>query len=357
MKSVRSIRGYFARRPDPYAGGDLQNAERLASILFSFLTVLIAVTLALRPPTEPLGGAGWAIALPIVAGGMVLIVALRHRLFTSWTALLVIGYVTVASIAVLQWLGGGDDDPYAHLLLVPVFFVAALHPPQRILGFLIFLAAAMALPLAYGGLSGNEADAMVLTFVIFAGLSLAMNVTMTAIRGQRVAHRAEEAAAREEARLDMLTGLSNRRAFDEVLGREVRNARRLELPLSVAMIDIENFKEVNDRWSYTEGDRCLRELGASLRNALRDPDYCFRWGGDEFAVILPGTPATDTEALAQRLSSEVSDTCRRPDDEPIRIRFAVAELADDQSPAELVRMAGLALTSARAQTTNATSSA
>jgi diguanylate cyclase (GGDEF)-like protein len=356
MNSVRSIRGYFARRPDPYAGGDLQNAERLASILFSFLTVLTAVTLALRPPTDPLGGAGWAIALPIVAGGVALVLALRRRLFTSWTALLAIGYVTVASIAALQWLGGGGDDPYGHLLLAPVFFVAALQPPRRILGFLIFLAAAMALPLLYGGLGADEADALIVTFVIFAGLSLAMNVTMTAIRGQRVTHRAEEAAARQEARLDMLTGLYNRRAFDEALGREVKNARRLELPLSVAMIDIENFKEVNDRWSYTEGDRCLRELGVALRDALRDPDYCFRWGGDEFALILPGTPSADTEALAERLSSEVSATCRRPDDEPIRIRFAVAQLVDDQSPAELVRMAGLALTSARAQTTNATSS-
>jgi len=141
---------------------------------------------------------------------------------------------------------------------------------------------------------------------------------------------------------------------------EVARARRLELPLSVAMVDIENFKEVNDRWSYAEGDRCLGEVASALRENLRQPDFCFRWGGDEFALILSGTPVDETSPIAERLTAQVSGTCKRPDDSQIRIRFAAAELREGMSPRELTEAAGLALTAAKLdddQPTTATSSA
>jgi diguanylate cyclase (GGDEF)-like protein len=172
-------------------------------------------------------------------------------------------------------------------------------------------------------------------------------VPMSAIRAQRLAHAADEAAAREEARLDALTGLHNRRAFNEALADEMKLARRLDIPLSVAMIDIVNFKEVNDRWSPTEGDRCLREVAAALGDALRDPDQVFRWGGDEFALILTGTAASSAGALRERLSLVVSSACMRPDEGPIAIRFAVAEVQGDETPEEVVEMAGLAMTAAK----------
>jgi GGDEF domain-containing protein len=96
-----------------------------------------------------------------------------------------------------------------------------------------------------------------------------------------------------------------------------------------------------------------------MRDGLRQPDFCFRWGGDEFALILGGTPEDETGPIAERLSQQVSSACRRPDGTPIRIRFAVAQLADGMSPRELTEMAGLALTAAKLdddQTTNAKSS-
>jgi diguanylate cyclase (GGDEF)-like protein len=115
----------------------------------------------------------------------------------------------------------------------------------------------------------------------------------------------------------------------------------------MGMVDIENFKEINDRWSYLEGDRALRDVATTVRNSLRDPDLCFRWGGDEFAVILSGTSAADATSLGERLRNEVGAACRRPDQEPIRVRFAVAELRDAMPIEELVEMAGLALTAAK----------
>jgi diguanylate cyclase (GGDEF)-like protein len=119
------------------------------------------------------------------------------------------------------------------------------------------------------------------------------------------------------------------------------------MSLSVAMVDIENFKEVNDRWGYAAGDRCLRDLAEVLRDNLRQPDFCFRWGGDEFALILSGASAGDTAPIAERLRERVAQSCKRPDESPLRIRFAVAELREGISPADLIEMAGIALTASK----------
>ena len=160
--------------------------------------------------------------------------------------------------------------------------------------------------------------------------------------------RATRREAREEARVDALTGLHNRRAFDEALNDEVKLARRLRIPLTVAMIDIVNFKEINDHWSPAEGDRCLREVAEALDGSLRDPDQIFRWGGDEFALILTGTAAESSGPHARTACRcVVSSACARPDHEPIQIRFAVAQLQEARSPTELVEMAGLAMTAAK----------
>jgi diguanylate cyclase (GGDEF)-like protein len=138
------------------------------------------------------------------------------------------------------------------------------------------------------------------------------------------------------------------------------------------MLDIENFKEINDRWSPAQGDRCLREVAAALRDNVRQPDLCFRWGGDEFALILTGTAAADSQPMGERVCERISRACGRPDHSPVRIRFAVAELREGLAPSDLTELAGLALTgeklkvgglgqipepdAASAQATNATSS-
>ena len=273
--------------------------------------------------------------------------AFHGRRFASWNMLLIASYGAVAALEAMQWLGGGVQAPYERVILLPVFFVAAIQPPRKIAGFLGFVALALVVPFIYDGWDSQAAGASAASIVILTGLSLGVNVPMSAIRAQRLAHAKDEAEARAEARVDALTGLQNRRAFDEALGDEVKLATRLGIPLTVAMIDIVNFKEVNDHWSPTEGDRCLREVAEALDSSLRDPDQVFRWGGDEFILILTGTAAKDTGTLSDRLSVVVSSACSRPDQEPIQIRFAVAQLQDGEKAEEVVEMAGLAMTAAK----------
>jgi len=92
----------------------------------------------------------------------------------------------------------------------------------------------------------------------------------------------------EEAALtDVLTGLSNRRAFDRRLGEELERARRYAYPLSLLVMDLSGFKAINDRLGHEQGDRALQAVAQALRQQRRNGDSLYRWGGDEFAAILP----------------------------------------------------------------------
>jgi diguanylate cyclase (GGDEF)-like protein len=347
MALLRLLRSYFGVRPDPYAGGDLGNANRIGTVLWGLVVVLLVLLLPASPPDKAIGGSGWIVAAGMVAAGAGVVYALHAQRFRSWSSLLSVSYAIVAGLGVMQWLAGGLHQPYEQLLLLPVVFVAAIQPPRKIAAFLGFVLVALAAPLVYDHWEVDAAGASGAGFVIWCGLCIGVNLLMSGVRAQRLAHISEEAQAREEARVDKLTGLHNRRAFDETLEVEVSRARRLEVPLCMGMVDLENFKEINDRWSYAEGDRVLCEFAETVKGAVREPDLIFRWGGDEFALILTGTRAEETQPLADRLRATVGEHVRRPDDEPLLARFAVAELGREMTPEELVEMAGLALTAAK----------
>jgi diguanylate cyclase (GGDEF)-like protein len=85
---------------------------------------------------------------------------------------------------------------------------------------------------------------------------------------------------------DALTGMRNRRFFDEVIGRELQRHRRYKSPLSIVFIDVDQFKTINDTLGHETGDRVLREVASFLLRHIREADYVFRWGGDEFLVLI-----------------------------------------------------------------------
>ncbi len=103
------------------------------------------------------------------------------------------------------------------------------------------------------------------------------------------------------ARTDPLTGLANRRVWDERLGHELARARRESSPVSLIVIDLDRFKSYNDRYGHPQGDVLLREAAASLALQLRTTDLFARIGGEEFAVLLPSCPLEDAIVVAERL--------------------------------------------------------
>lgn len=313
--------------------------------MWSLGLLLAACLWPLSPPDQSsLGDAGWAAAIGMEVAGISYVYTLASSRF-EWTfgMLLLSGYAGVLMIAVTQWLAGGVGAPYERLMLIAVLYVSALHPLRRIIPFMGFVAVALALPFIYDHWDMRVAASSIAGFVVWCALALVAHLLMRNVRAQRISMRADENAAREEARLDELTQIGNRRAFEEALEDEVARVRRLGTPLSVSMLDIEQFKSVNDEFGHLEGDRALRAIADAIGSELRAPDRVYRWGGDEFALILPGTRGIGAERLGERLRNFVSVRCKRPDGAALMVRCGSAQLESGMSAGELVARADLEL--------------
>jgi diguanylate cyclase (GGDEF)-like protein len=109
---------------------------------------------------------------------------------------------------------------------------------------------------------------------------------------------------------DPLTGLYNRRLFSENFDKELNRARRYTHPLSLVILDLHHFKEVNDKYGHPRGDEVLRAAAATLKKALRTSDSAFRIGGDEFALVLPQTDSAQASALSRRVGVVFAEILR-----------------------------------------------
>jgi diguanylate cyclase (GGDEF)-like protein len=110
------------------------------------------------------------------------------------------------------------------------------------------------------------------------------------------------------SRTDALTGVANRRAFDDFLGKEFRRAKRTGLPLSLILLDVDSFKAYNDRYGHQLGDTTLKKVAQAFADTLREAgDLVARYGGEEFAAILPETDVAGAEVVAEKLRKAVED--------------------------------------------------
>jgi diguanylate cyclase (GGDEF)-like protein/putative nucleotidyltransferase with HDIG domain len=161
--------------------------------------------------------------------------------------------------------------------------------------------------------------------------------------------RAEQLIARlyDAARTDPLTSLSNRRGFRELLDLELARARRSEAQLTVLVADLDRFKEVNDRSGHQLGDIALKRVARLLERAKRDIDGLARVGGEEFALVLPGTGEHAAFIFAERLRCEVRDEFRG-DAVPVTISLGVANYpAHGETAAALLRATDEAVQAAK----------
>jgi diguanylate cyclase (GGDEF)-like protein len=110
---------------------------------------------------------------------------------------------------------------------------------------------------------------------------------------------------RRQALIDPLTGCLNRRAFDSIFQREAERSRRLGTGISLILFDVDHFKRINDVYGHQTGDEVLRRLAIRARLTLRSSDLLFRWGGEEFVVLLPHTEPSAARSLAERLRTVV----------------------------------------------------
>jgi diguanylate cyclase (GGDEF)-like protein len=151
--------------------------------------------------------------------------------------------------------------------------------------------------------SAAAAKARARRLFLSAGLAALILVTSSALLLARSMRRQGELLSRIAglARTDALTGIANRRAWEETLPMELERARRTGLPLSAALFDLDHFKAYNDRHGHQAGDRMLESFADALRTHLRKTDVVARYGGEEFGAILPDCGADEARALVDRL--------------------------------------------------------
>ena len=206
---------------------------------------------------------------------------------------LLVAGIAVATLLTILWAAWrakrrGFGPAFDLLLGWAVFAVAVLLYLGMLLGLLPYAAwLTVALPL------GSLAQALLLAFAL----------------GSRIRHKQHEEAALERERdryrflseQDGLTGLFNRRALDRRLEKAVIVALRGNSPLSLIVLDTDHFKEYNDRYGHLAGDDALRCLARTMRANVRHEDMCFRYGGEEFVVLLPGQDLAQATVVAERI--------------------------------------------------------
>jgi diguanylate cyclase (GGDEF)-like protein len=341
---LEAVRRLIRGAGRPYAGADRTNASRIVALMWFLSGLLTLIYLPFDPPTEAVGAVGWALA-----GGLIVTSTLGSRWVLradpppSFNVLLALSYLGLVQILFLQWLAGGTDSAYRELALVWLASAAGVHPPRRALTFLGATVVAVFLPFTYDGWTSAAVTDVAADVLLWAALGLVLLALMSYVRSERVRLHAGEVEAQELARADPLTGLGNRRAFDEALAAELARARRAGSTVSVALADIDRFKPFNDRFGHLEGDRVLSQVAAAITGAMRAGDRSFRWGGDEFAVIMPDTDYDGGELALTRIASGVSASCTGPDGHAVTLSWGVAEADADMTAVGLLDQADLAL--------------
>jgi diguanylate cyclase (GGDEF)-like protein len=156
----------------------------------------------------------------------------------------------------------------------------------------------------------------------------------------------------QQALVDPLTGLANRRVVEAALDTELARGDRFEEPFALLMIDLDDFKQINDRWGHPFGDDVLREFAGALEESVREIDLAGRWGGEEFAVLLPGTDLEGGAALGERVRYNLRKRVLvAPDGDEVDVTasFGVAAYPAIRSKDALVAAADAALYEAKRQ--------
>ena len=194
----------------------------------------------------------------------------------------------------------------------------------------------------------DRADATPLTDGDVAILRLYAAAIVMAINRDRALESAEHAA--HAAAIDPVTGVFNRQYLQVRLDEELQRSRRHDISIALLVIDIDNFKAVNDTYGHLVGDVALKDIAEILRRSVRVFDVCSRFGGDEFVIVMPGSTAVSAARIAERIRMKIEQY--RPADRTlarlsVTVSVGLAVSSRDMAPAQLLERADRALYTAK----------
>jgi two-component system, cell cycle response regulator len=334
-------------RPDPaLAAAGVEGELVVARVrLLAMGFLLIAPTWNItQHPDVGIYRTGFAVTLAASAAALALFLTLRQGRWWPWVGFVSSGFdVSMVSVALVTFLVVGS--PLVALnskVTFEMYFLAIVASSLRYDARICLVAGGLALG-EYGTLwafaasrynlddpvytsqSGPYIPVDLTTRLILLGIATLLAVTIVR-RAQRLLYLASR---------DRLTGLYNRGHFDRALGAALQAAGRTEQPLSLAILDLDHFKAINDHHGHAQGDRALCELADLLTRAMRRTDLVARYGGEEFVVLMPGTTAEAALMRIEVLRQEIAD---RPIEvgtgEALRLSFSagIAGTSEDPEP-------------------------
>ncbi len=261
------------------------------------------------------------IVIAVVCGAVCTARLVTRRRLPCWALHADVGLATVL-VSVLAAIGATNDVPFADLYVWVTLFAVLYFRLRAAVAHIAAAGAAYAVVLAFGP---GDADPWAAWLAVFGTAAVAAAVVSGLVGVLRVA-----------AREDPLTGLANRRSWDERVEDELERSRRTGVAVSVAMFDLDDFKAINDTSGHATGDRLLQQLAHAWQAAVRGGgDFLARLGGDEFGLLAPGSDETGIRRLAKRLADVLPDE--------VTASVGVATWDRTESASDLLRRADRAM--------------
>ncbi len=304
----------------PAAPTPLDERKRRIYLFAMLLALPTLPVVAVLRRGEEIGAVAKYAALGVLLIG--LIAGLSRRWLTVPTAervvLTALPGLIVARL-VLAWATGGElaevrqlvveTDGPTLLTIVLICYLAFDNRQARrwAVGICVAFTCAVLPPVVAGAAADPGAAVALLRQALTLAIVAALASFLASLKGDLAAQRARAEASEQQARTDPLTGALNRLGGEETVVAQLAQLARYEVPLTVAVLDIDRFKQRNDRFGHAAGDQALRAIVTALHDDLREADRLVRWGGDELLVVLPATRVTDALTSAQRWRQVVRD--------------------------------------------------
>lgn len=249
---------------------------------------------------QPIGGR--LLGFGLLTGGAALMAAGLHLRTSRPPSIRTLQAINALASSAACLAIGLDGDPTRAtevILLWPALYSAYFFSGRALIVQLLIIGVGFGIVSLIGGMEGEATVRIVNILGAVAGVAAV--VWLMRLRLESTLSR-----LRKAAKTDALTSLLNRRGFDAVLERELHRSSEREQPLTLVVGDLDHFKGVNDGYGHDVGDRVLVRVGAALQAGVRDGDVVARIGGEEFAIVLPGTGAAEAGEVVERLRAEIT---------------------------------------------------